>query len=108
MPPTHSGNLVANFAAKFAKCLGLPLSHNLVKNRETNEQKIFQNGYNKRDNVAGAFDINSSEIKDKRILLIDDIFDSGATIKEIGTMLTIKGAKSIVPVVIAKTIGGSL
>lgn len=108
VPPTHSGDLVKNFSVKFAKTLNLPISTNLVKIRETEEQKVFQNRYNKRDNVAGAFNIEESEIKGKRIILIDDIFDSGATIKEIGTMLSKKGALSIVPIVIAKTVGGTL
>lgn len=108
VPPTHSGDLVKNFTFKLAKALDLPISTHLIKTRETQEQKIFQNGYNKRDNVAGAFDIDAEEVKDKRILLIDDIFDSGATIKEIGNMLTKKGATRIVPIVIAKTVGGTL
>jgi ATP-dependent DNA helicase RecQ len=38
-------------------------------------------------------------------LLIDDIYDSGATIKEIGRMLSQFGAKKIAPLLIAKTIG---
>lgn len=47
-------------------------------------------------------------IKGKCIVLLDDIYDSGATLKEIGKLLTNKGAKCIVPIVIAKTIGGTL
>lgn len=45
-------------------------------------------------------------MKDKSILLIDDIFDSGVTIKEIAAMLKTKGAKTVAPLVIAKTVGG--
>jgi len=108
VPPTHSGILVENFAIKFAKALDMPISKHLLKVRETKEQKVFQNVYSKRDNVAGAFDIEASEIKGKRIILLDDIFDSGATIKEIGGILTRKGATYIVPIVIAKTVGGRL
>ncbi|MBS4029076.1 MAG: hypothetical protein KGZ58_10630 [Ignavibacteriales bacterium] len=40
--------------------------------------------------------------------MIDDIFDSGATIKEIGKVLTQFGAEKIAPLVIAKTVGGDL
>ena len=39
-------------------------------------------------------------------LEIDDIFDSGATIKEIGRYLTKLGAFQIAPLTIAKTVGG--
>lgn len=109
VPPTHSGDLVKNFAVKIASVLKLPISHNLVKTRVTSEQKIYQNAYSKRDNIAGAFDYaKPEEIKDKRIILIDDIFDSGATIKEIGSILTKYGADTIAPVTIAKTVGGEL
>jgi ATP-dependent DNA helicase RecQ len=106
VPPTKSGKLVENFANKIASTLKLPIAP-LVKIKETKEQKIFQNGALKTENIKDAFDINI-DIIDKSILLIDDIFDSGATIKEIGKMLTNKGAKIIAPLVIAKTIGGDI
>ena len=56
----------------------------------------------------GAFDIEDDIVKGKIIVLIDDIYDSGATLKEVGSILTQKGAKYIVPIVIAKTVGGTL
>ena len=108
VPPTHSGDLVRNFAIKFANAIKVPISHNLIKTREIEEQKVFQNSYSKRDNVKDAFTIDSESVKGKTILLIDDIYDSGATLKEIGRTLTEKGAEWIVPIVIAKTVGGTL
>ena len=108
VPPTHSGDLVKNFAIKFANTIKVPISHNLIKTRETEEQKIFQNSYGKQDNVKDAFTIESELVRGKTILLIDDIYDSGATLKEIGRTLTEKGTKWIVPIVIAKTVGGTL
>ena len=108
VPPTHSGDLVKNFAIKFANTIKVPISHSLIKTRETEEQKIFQNSYSKKDNVKDAFTIDSELVKGKTILLIDDIYDSGATLKEIGKTLTEKGAEWIVPIVIAKTVGGRL
>lgn len=108
VPPTHSGNLVRNFAIKFANAIKVPISHSLIKTRETEEQKVFQNSYGKRDNVKDAFTIDSESVRGKTVLLIDDIYDSGATLKEIGRALTEKGAAWIVPIVIAKTVGGTL
>lgn len=109
IPPTASGNLVKNFAEKISKFTKIPLSEGLVKLRKTEEQRVFQNGYSKRENVKNAFGYKEpSEIKGKNILLIDDIFDSGATLKEAGKLLTKTGAKRIVPLVIAKTAGGGL
>lgn len=109
VPPTSSGDLVKNFAVKISQILKFPLSHNLIKSRVTKEQKIFENGLLKSDNVNGAFTFSTpNEIKGKSILLIDDIFDSGATVKEIGKLLTNFGATKITPIVIARTVGGDI
>lgn len=109
VPPTKSGFLVKNFAMKVSQVLKFPISHNLVKQRNTSEQKVFENSYLKSDNVKDAFILKTpEEIIGKHILLIDDIFDSGATIKEIGRYLTNLGALKIAPLVIARTVGGDL
>jgi ATP-dependent DNA helicase RecQ len=109
VPPTASGDLVKNFATKLSQVLKFPINHDLVKKRQTKEQKDLENGYLKSDNVFGAFSLNNPEkIKGKRILLVDDIFDSGATIKELGKLFTKFGAVKIAPIVIAKTVGGDL
>ena len=109
VPPTKSGNLVQNFAEKIAGVLKFPISHNLIKTRVTSPQKIFENSYSKKDNVKDAFRYAvPSEVQGKSILLIDDICDSGATLKEIGTLFSNLGASKIAPLVIAKTVGGDL
>ena len=55
VPPTSSGDLVKNFAVKLATVLKFPISHKLIKSRQTSRQKIFENHYLKSENVAGAF-----------------------------------------------------
>lgn len=109
IPPTSSGDLVKNFATKISRLLKFPISHNLKKTRTTEQQKVFENNYLKSDNVKEAFTYTlPHEIQGQSILLIDDIFDSGATVKEAGRILTKFGARKITPIVIAKTIGGDL
>lgn len=109
VPPTHSGDLVKNFAEKFANSIDVPLSSGLYKVRETNEQKIYQNSYLKQENIKDAFTYDHpDDIYGKKILLLDDIYDSGATMKEIGRLLTSMGAELIVPITIAKTVGGDI
>ena len=106
VPPTSSGELVKNFVIKLSQVLKFPITHDLVKTRQTKQQKVFENGYLKSDNVSGAFTFNNpSVLAGKSILLVDDIFDSGATIKEIGKVF---GAIKIAPIVIARTVGGDL
>lgn len=85
------------------------VSGDLVKQRQIKEQKVFENSYLKADNVKDAFTYKiPSEIRGKNILLIDDIFDSGATLSELGKFFTDLGVVKIAPLVIAKTVGGKL
>ena len=104
VPPTVSGKLVENFAIAISGLTNIPLLHAIRKTRETQEQKIFQNKYNKSENLDGAFEITEN-VQDKTLLLIDDIYDSGATIAETAKVLAAAGAKEICPLVIAKTVG---
>lgn len=108
VPPTESGDLVKNFAVKIASILKLPISHDLYKLNETLPQKILRNSLLKRDNVKSVFGYKRNDIYGKKILLIDDICDSGATLKSIGQMLSEKGANLIVPIVIARTVAGDI
>ncbi len=107
VPPTESGDLVKNLASSFAKITGIPISHHLIKLRQTLPQKCFESAILKTDNVKNAFDYSfPAELVNKNILLIDDVYDNGATIKEIGKLLTKYNAKLIKPIVLAKTVGG--
>lgn len=104
VPPTVSGKLVENFAIAISSATHIPLLNAIRKTRNTQEQKIFQNKYNKTENIIGAFEI-VEDVRDKTILLIDDIYDSGATIKELAKVLAAAGVKETCPIVIAKTVG---
>lgn len=109
VPPTESGDLVKNFAEKLSQVLKIPISHKLIKTGETQPQKVFKNGYLKKDNVAQKFSYSEpGEIAGKAVILFDDIFDSGATIKEIGNVLTNFDVTKIAPLVIARTVGGDI
>ncbi len=87
----------------------MPISDNLRKIRKTLPQKSFETNLLKKDNVADAFNYEPArEIQGRAILLIDDIFDSGATIKEIGKYLSKLGTVKVAQLVIAKTVGGDI
>jgi len=105
VPPTVSGDLVKDFAYKFARTVQIPISDALVKTRETQAQKTFESSIGKKENLTDAFDL-TEDVMGKNILLIDDIFDSGQTIRIVRQLLKKKGAASVASVVIAKTVGG--
>ncbi len=67
-------------AQRIAKWIKLPVCHALKKTKFTESQTAVDAGRRKR-NVKGSFSA-SKRIRDKKILLIDDVFTTGSTIGE--------------------------
>ena len=87
-------NPVMAFCEALAKELRLPLHPMVHKTRATQPQKVMKTLAQKRANVAGAFGL-TGDIRGKRILLVDDLFDSGATLEEITRLLLRNGAERV-------------
>lgn len=67
----------------------------LVRHKETSPQTGL-NGVERRKNLAQAFSITHTDmIKDKKILLVDDVFTTGQTVHECSKVLRKAGAKRI-------------
>jgi ATP-dependent DNA helicase RecQ len=77
---------VLAFCKALAAKLNLPVQLLVSKTRRTQPQKNMKTLAQKRTNVAGAFGLRG-EVRGKRILLVDDLFDSGATLEEISRLL---------------------
>jgi ATP-dependent DNA helicase RecQ len=104
VPPTRSGMLVENFARQVADLLGLEYLSNLAKVRQTQEQKSLSNWLQKADNVKDAFVIRFPEqVAGRTLLLIDDIYDSGYMLREVGLTLMCAGAQAVYPLTITRT-----
>jgi ATP-dependent DNA helicase RecQ len=84
-------NPVQAFCEALAAKLNRPVYTLVTKTRTTNPQKEMKTFAQKRSNVAGAFNLNG-EARNKHILLVDDLFDSGATLEEITHLLLRSGA----------------
>ncbi len=94
---------VSRFAQAISQRFGLPFWPILVKSRQTAPQKEMHTLAQKRVNVAGAFDLQSS-VKGQRLLVVDDLFDSGATLEEITRLLHRSGAKGVCVLSMTRTI----
>ena len=79
-----------------AKDLGLPCERLLRKTRNTPPQSGIAAPEGRRANASGAYEIASPECAvGKRVLLIDDIITTGATISECARILLLSGAESV-------------
>lgn len=87
-----------------SKLLDIELLENcLCKVRNTKPQHSL-NFAQRSVNLENAFEVKEPEkIRDKRILLCDDIMTSGATLNECAGVLKKSGAKQVYCVVLAKT-----
>lgn len=96
-------NPVYEFCKELGHVLSRPMKTSITKTRQTKPQKEMQTLPQKRDNVAGAFAINS-DITGKCILLVDDLFDSGATLEEITKLLLKHKAAQVNVLTLTRTI----
>ena len=83
--------------------LNIPVSNCIKKVKHTKEQKKLTKE-ERIKNLIGAFEVTSNEdIKNKRVLLIDDVMTTGATIDECSKILKKSGVKEIIVMTIAKS-----
>jgi ATP-dependent DNA helicase RecQ len=77
----------------------------LLKVRQTSPQKDFENEVLKRRNVAGAFRVERKDlVRGKKIMIFDDLYDSGATLNECTKVLKRAGAREVYVLTLTKTI----
>ncbi len=74
------------FCEALAGKINVPMHPLVFKSRQTKPQKEMGTLAQKRANVAGAFSMRR-EVNGRKILLVDDLFDSGATLDEITKLL---------------------
>jgi ComF family protein len=85
------------------KNLNVPCKVDLLIKIKNNRTQSLLKSKERLENVKNVFKIiNTEEIKGKNIIIIDDIFTTGATIKECSKLLKLSGAKKICALVIAK------
>ena len=98
---------VAAFTAGLATALGKPVLSALAKTRRTEPQKGMTTLVQKRNNVAGAFAVPAAlttAVRGRRLLVVDDLFDSGATLEEATHVLLRAGAAAVCVLTLTRTI----
>lgn len=81
-------------ARNVAERLNMPLLPALVKVKETSAQKELK-GKERAENLKGAFTCVFEQVKGRKILLIDDVFTTGATANACAHALIKAGAREV-------------
>lgn len=95
-------NQAALLARELGKSIGLPVSENsLVRVRATRPQ-VDLTAQERRENVRDAFRCADTELKHKRILLVDDVYTTGATLEACCVALRQVGVRSVWALTLAR------
>lgn len=88
---------------ELSKILLIPLiSNNLIKIKKTFSQ-IELSAEERKKNLKNAFIVkNYSEIRGKKIILVDDVYTTGSTMEECATVLKNAGAKQVWGITVAR------
>lgn len=83
-------------AKKLSTLLNMPYSEDILKKKVNSERQSIQNFQKRQESVKDVFSIADNIIvRNRDILLIDDIFTTGATANECSKVLKRSGAKKV-------------
>ena len=87
-----------------SKALKLPLDEvSLVRVSTTEKYRAGMDAKGRRDTVAGAFQVvHPRLVADENILLVDDVFTTGATVSACADVLIDAGAGSVFVLTVAR------
>lgn len=96
--------LIAHY---LSKRLCIPLSIDRLQRVRWTRPQIELSRYERLKNVRGAFAVwadfkHAPTIKDKRVILVDDVYTTGATVNECAKVLKKAGASEVVVFTIAR------
>jgi ComF family protein len=89
-------NQAEEMAKVVGERMGIDVKKILKRKRKTKQQSLILDRKGREKNVRGAFGINGKiEVGGKKILLVDDVFTSGADMRECTRVLKKAGAEVV-------------
>jgi ComF family protein len=95
-------NQAALLAREIAKTVGLPLSEDALSRVKSTIPQVGLTARERRDNVRGAFHCSDTGLKEQRILLVDDVCTTGATLEACSLALRERGVGVVWGLVLAR------
>ncbi|MDR2828917.1 MAG: RecQ family ATP-dependent DNA helicase [Acholeplasmatales bacterium] len=102
--PSLNNTLVDNFCERLSNALGIPFIKTIKKIKDTHQKSMY-NKYYQKQNVVDSYQTIKDESKllyNKRVLLVDDMVDSGYTLAILGlSLLENNKADKVIPLALA-------
>ncbi len=96
-------NQAEEIGKELSKSLKIPLINGVLFKRKETLPQVELAAEAREENIRGAFFIkNNEKIKERKILLVDDVYTTGSTIDECAKVLKKAGAKEILGVTVAR------
>jgi len=84
-------NQSAKFAEGLSESLGVPWDEGISMRTQSTATQTKKNRIERWENVKDVFAVHTEKVRDKRVLLVDDVITTGATIEACGKHLTEHG-----------------
>ena len=94
-------NQAEEISKEIARFFNLKLEKNLLIRKKETQPQVDLTKEKRKENLKNAFK-TTRKIEKEKILLVDDVYTSGATLQEAAKTLKEKGAQTIIGVVLAK------
>ena len=100
----RSYNQAALLASNMASQFGVPVSNSLKKTRHTQPQVRLARS-DRLKNIAGSIEVKKPDaVKDKTVLLVDDVMTTGTTCSECARVLYEAGAEEVFVLTVARAL----
>ena len=103
-------NQSAALAKVIATHSGIPVAYDVLKRMRATRQQVGLNQAERDANVQGAFAVppdGKAAVRGKRLVLVDDVLTSGATVDNCARVLLRAGALSVDVLVFARVVEGA-
>jgi ComF family protein len=88
-------NQAERLARHLSKCLGVPLNSSAIRRVLPTPSQTHLGRLQRQENMNGAFATGAGDVTDARVVLVDDVFTTGATTNACACMLRKAGASAV-------------
>ncbi len=101
---TRGYNQAALLARALARQAGLPFEPTAIRRLRDTRPQVGLGARDRQTNVSGAFGAEIPIVKDQRVIIVDDVCTTGATLRACATALLEAGAAQVWGLTVARTV----